>query len=57
VQAEDNVVKLERKREAPPSRPSFEELFLDVHGGRAPDAPHHQAPEWFDDATVIVSPV
>jgi hypothetical protein len=57
VQAEDNVVKLERKREAPPSRPSFEELFLDVHGGHAPDAPHHQAPEWFDDDTVIVSPV
>ena len=31
VQAEDNVVKLDREREAPAGPPSFEELFLDVH--------------------------
>ena len=31
MQAEDNIVKLERKREAPASQLSFEELFLDVH--------------------------
>lgn len=31
VQAEDNVVDLDGKREAPAGPPSFEELFLDVH--------------------------
>jgi RNA polymerase sigma-70 factor (ECF subfamily) len=31
VQAEDNVVKLEREREAPVDPTSFEELFLGVH--------------------------
>jgi RNA polymerase sigma-70 factor, ECF subfamily len=31
VQAEDNVVKLDREREAPADPTSFEELFLDVH--------------------------
>jgi RNA polymerase sigma-70 factor (ECF subfamily) len=31
VQAEDNVVELDRDREAPVGPPSFEELFLDVH--------------------------
>jgi RNA polymerase sigma-70 factor (ECF subfamily) len=31
VQAEDNVVKLSREREAPARPASFEELFLDVH--------------------------
>ena len=31
MQAEDNVVKLDREREAPADPTSFEELFLDVH--------------------------
>jgi RNA polymerase sigma-70 factor (ECF subfamily) len=31
VQAEDNVVELDRDGEAPAGPPSFEELFLDVH--------------------------
>ena len=31
MQAEDNVVKLGRDREAPADSPSFEALFLDVH--------------------------
>jgi RNA polymerase sigma-70 factor (ECF subfamily) len=31
VQAEDNVVEIDRDREAPARPPSFEALFLDVH--------------------------
>lgn len=31
VQAEDNVVEIDRDREAPAGPPSFEALFLDVH--------------------------
>jgi len=31
VQAEDNVIELDRDREAPVGPPSFEQLFLDVH--------------------------